>query len=226
MAFYLARLFPNGNAMTVSVDELVPCDKENLLHSKALQFELWMFVLEKAWTKLIGGYDPACGLSPEDAFEEIIGAPAYSYVVLGHDQRSREHLELLINRKKKENMCVILTAREGDFEPSGVLSRQVFYLEGFESCAGLDFAKLRCPYTNFRFTGELQERAKRISELDRLVGYSESHPGTIFLSPNEIFNMFEFCTIGFHKEGYTPASHRFSSGFNDPVYFRLIVTKK
>jgi len=85
----------------VAVDELVPCDKEVLLHSKALQFELWMFVLEKAWTKLLGGYELACGLSPEDAFEEIIGAPAYSYLILGHDQKSRDQLELLIHRKKK-----------------------------------------------------------------------------------------------------------------------------
>lgn len=100
-AFYLARLFPNGEPMNVAVDDIVPRDKELLLHSKALQFELWMFVLEKAWTKLIGGYEPACGLSPEDAFEEIIGAPAYSYVVVNHDRKLQEQLELLIRRKKR-----------------------------------------------------------------------------------------------------------------------------
>jgi len=85
---------------------------------------------------------------------------------------------------------------------------------------------VRCPYTNFRFTGELQERAKRIEELDKLVGYSESHPGTIFLSPNEIFGMFEFCTIGFYREGYELTRQSFSSSFNEAVYSRLTVTKK
>lgn len=69
MAFYLTRLFPNGQPMTVAVDEIVPCEGQLLLHSKALEFELWMFVLEKAWTKLLGGYERSYGLSPEDAFE-------------------------------------------------------------------------------------------------------------------------------------------------------------
>lgn len=57
-------------------------------------------------------------------------------------------------------MCVILTSKNED-DHKGVLSRQVFYLEGFETCAGLDFVKVRCPYTNFKFTGDLHERAKR-----------------------------------------------------------------
>jgi hypothetical protein len=60
----------------------------------------------------------------------------------------------------------------------------VFYLEGFENCAGLDFVKLRCPFTDFNFRGDLHEKAKTIDELDKLVGYSDSHPGTIYLSPN------------------------------------------
>lgn len=110
-AFYVAKLFSNGAPLNVAVDEQVPRDKESLLHSKPLQYELWMFVLEKAWTKLVGGYDVACGLSPEDAFEEILGAPAYSYIILAEDRRSRENFEFLIRRKKSENMCVILTAR-------------------------------------------------------------------------------------------------------------------
>jgi hypothetical protein len=69
-------------------------------------------------------------------------------------------------------MCIILTAKKYDYTVINLLSQQVFYLEGFESCAGLDFVKLRCPFTNFKFKGELHERAKRVDELDRLVDYS------------------------------------------------------
>lgn len=83
--------------------------------------------------------------------------------------------------------------------------------------------KLRCPYTNFKFSGELHERAKRFPELDRLVGYSESHPGTIFASPNEVFNLFEFCTIGSYKQGYQTATYPFTSKFNEAVFFDITV---
>ena len=43
--------------------------------------EIWPYLLEKAWCKQIGGYDKAIGLSPEDAFEQITGIPAYSYEI-------------------------------------------------------------------------------------------------------------------------------------------------
>lgn len=33
-------------------------------------------MLEKAWCKMIGGYERARGLSPEESFEEITGIPA------------------------------------------------------------------------------------------------------------------------------------------------------
>jgi hypothetical protein len=84
----VSRFFSNGNHLMVVVDDQVPRDKERLLYSKSLQFELWMYIAEKSWSKLVGGYDAACGLSPEDTFEEIVGAPAYSYLIIDRDMRS------------------------------------------------------------------------------------------------------------------------------------------
>lgn len=64
-----------------------------------------MSILEKAWVKLIGSYEKAKGLSPEDAIEEILGIPAYSY-----DTKNIE-LGRAIKLNKQERGCVLFIAR-------------------------------------------------------------------------------------------------------------------
>jgi hypothetical protein len=51
--------------------------------------------LEKAWCKQIGSYPKARGLSPEDAFEEITGIPAYSYSL---DEINKANLGILLEK--------------------------------------------------------------------------------------------------------------------------------
>jgi hypothetical protein len=41
-----------------------------------------------------------------------------------------------------------------------------------------------------------------------------------------MFSLFDFCTIGFYREGYQTTSHIFTSNFNEPVYFMINVKKK
>lgn len=55
-AFYVVRYFPNGDDLMVAVDDIVPIHKGSLMYSKSAEFELWMYIMEKAWVKLIGGY--------------------------------------------------------------------------------------------------------------------------------------------------------------------------
>ena len=55
--------------MFIVVDNYVPIYKENISYSSSKKAEIWMCILEKAWVKLIGSYDKARALSPEDALE-------------------------------------------------------------------------------------------------------------------------------------------------------------
>lgn len=78
---YIVSLYPNGKQTFVAVDNYIPIVKENLSYSSSKKAEIWMCILEKAWAKLIGSYERAKALSPEDALEEILGIPAYSYEI-------------------------------------------------------------------------------------------------------------------------------------------------
>lgn len=94
-------------------------------------------MLEKAWVKVVGGYEEASGLSPEDAFEEIIGAPAYSYFIAEREQVFMDQLYKLIKSKKDQKMCIIMTARQVEYTGGNLLGRQVFYLDSFINRSGL-----------------------------------------------------------------------------------------
>lgn len=61
------------------VDDIVPVSSNNNLKFCLLKDkQIWPVLLEKAWCKMIGSYEKARGLSPEESFEEITGIPASS----------------------------------------------------------------------------------------------------------------------------------------------------
>lgn len=67
MCIYIVKMYPNSKETFVAVDNFVPTTREVISYSSSKKPEIWMCVLEKAWAKLIGSYQKAKGLSPEDA---------------------------------------------------------------------------------------------------------------------------------------------------------------
>ena len=102
-------------------------------------------MLEKAWCKQIRGYLAAKGLSPEDAFEEITGFPAYSYSLL---TQSKSSTLSILQEAVNNNYWIALTANiQGE---RGFQSRQVFYLDhAKEECF-----YLRSPYSEIEYEAE------------------------------------------------------------------------
>ena len=47
----------------------MPTQNDNFLFLRVVKgVELWPLILEKAWVKMIGGYQEALGLSPEESY--------------------------------------------------------------------------------------------------------------------------------------------------------------
>ena len=92
------------------------------------------------WCKQIGSYEDAKGLSPEDAFEEITGVPAYTYTIKANN---RETIRNVLSNSLKNRYWVVLVARNGlaDFH-----NRQVFYLKE-RTQNGYNIIS---PYANFK----------------------------------------------------------------------------
>ena len=66
---YSTTLWCNGEKHNVIVDDKMPTQNDNFLFLRVVKgVELWPLILEKAWVKMIGGYQEALGLSPEESY--------------------------------------------------------------------------------------------------------------------------------------------------------------
>lgn len=105
------------------IDDRMPTQADAFIYTRIVKgVELWPLIIEKGWCKQIGSYERAKGLSPEDAFEEITGIPAYSYEFKANNRSLVKRLLLTDPR----NYWITFVARNG---LDDLKNRQVFYLE-------------------------------------------------------------------------------------------------
>ena len=97
---------------------------------------------------MIGAYDSACGLSPEDSFEEITGAPAYTYTIKSNN---RSTIRSIMLNAMRNDYWVTLIARN---HLADLQNRQVFYLENID----LDQYRIISPYVSYNFERYQQKR--------------------------------------------------------------------
>lgn len=116
------NFFSNGEKHNVLIDDRMPTHADSFIYLRIVKgIELWPLIIEKGWCKQIGSYERAKGLSPEDAFEEITGIPAYSYEFKANN---RSFINKLMTADP-ENYWITLVARKG---LEDLKNRQVFYL--------------------------------------------------------------------------------------------------
>jgi len=120
---YSCELFSNGERHHVMIDDRMPTYNDSFVYLRIVKgIELWPLILEKSWCKQIGSYERAKGLSPEDAFEEITGIPAYTYTVKANN---RTTVKNVISSAISKGYWVTLIARNN---LADLANRQVFYL--------------------------------------------------------------------------------------------------
>ena len=98
-------------------------------------------------------------------------------------------------------------------------------MEGMDVVDKTEYYRLVCPFENFGFTGELMavrgEKARELKE-DQL-----QHKNVIRVSSSELLGLFEFCTFGYYRPGYTHRSLRLDfSPEEGPLYLKFTIHKE
>ena len=81
MGLYAVRLYVNGRARIVVVDDNIPY--HTMLHAMTYSLdkrEYWIQLLEKAWAKVQGNYELAGGGYTQNGLRLITGAPVFTYL--------------------------------------------------------------------------------------------------------------------------------------------------
>ena len=119
---YSMSFYCNGEKHNIVIDDQLPTQNDSFLYLRIVKgVELWPLIIEKGWCKQIGSYERAKGLSPEDAFEEITGIPAYSYQF---KVNTRGMIEKLLRADPGNNWITLVARNNLD----DLKNRQVFYL--------------------------------------------------------------------------------------------------
>ena len=73
-AYYACKIMYKGKWKTIDLDEMIPCTGSQPAFSKAVNQELWVVMLEKAWAKLYASYKRIEAGYPEEGLHDLTGA--------------------------------------------------------------------------------------------------------------------------------------------------------
>ena len=147
---------------------------------------------------MIGGYQEALGLSPEESFEELTGIPAYTYTVR---ETNRETIRSIIHSAQANGYWVVFIARNG---LKDLQNRQVFMLDHYD----YNQYRIISPFVSYQF--------------DR---FNHSRRGEVTVQEEDIFSHFEHVVVGFNKEGYVPITLPVKCSAREEVLFELEVIR-
>ena len=78
---YGLKMFYNGRAIEVVIDDFIPCTNDNRpKFSRANGPELWVVILEKAWAKIHGCYERIAAGNTYLTIRDLTGAPGYYWL--------------------------------------------------------------------------------------------------------------------------------------------------
>jgi len=210
---YLVRLWLNGVARAVVVDDRLPVDAEgNLLcsHTDCPQFlELWVAVIEKAYMKLCGGYDFPGSNSGIDLFSLTGWIPERLFLPEHRDVSPRDFESppprawerVLSADSYGDCLITVSTSKnisEREADRVGLVTGHAYAVLGvFDTKVGEKLLQLKNPWANKSWRGRYSasDAASWTNRLRAEVGYDPDEAarvddGVFFISWDDVLRYF------------------------------------
>eukprot|EP01087_Luapelamoeba_hula_P002002 TRINITY_DN1177_c0_g3_i2.p1 TRINITY_DN1177_c0_g3~~TRINITY_DN1177_c0_g3_i2.p1 ORF type:complete len:501 (-),score=64.43 TRINITY_DN1177_c0_g3_i2:91-1593(-) len=165
LGFYQFRFWKDGEWVTVTIDDRLPCNSEGkIIYGHCTDAnEMWVPLIEKAYAKLHKSYEALTG-----------GSIVYAFVDLTSGAAEKVYFEDLIAEKKlwqrlkwyKDEGWLMGTSisRDGAAEGSaghGLLIKHAYSIIDLREVSGEKIIRLRNPWGNTDWTGAWGDRDKR-----------------------------------------------------------------
>ena len=199
---YEIRMFLNGVPKIIVLDDHFPVKKNSvnwhLAHSK--QKEIWVNLLEKAWSKVNGSYASTIAGLPSEAFGVLTEAPCFSYF---NRKNSVEEMWKIISDADKEQY-IICTNSKGDVpEMTGLVRGHAYTIVSTYEFKGVKLVKLRNPWGSYEWNGDYSDKSdKWDEELKKFVNYQNQDDGIFFMKVEDFLNYFPYTFICKYKNNY------------------------
>lgn len=222
---YLVKLWLNGVARCVVVDDFLPIDKNgNLLCSQttnnsANELELWVSIIEKAYMKLCGGYNFPGSNSGVDLFSLTGWVP--ERIHFAKDMKDIKDYETPAGRAWERIFsassygdCLITVSTQAGIDPNeaeriGLVTGHAYaVLSVLETSKGIKLLQLKNPWAHKSWKGRFSctdKESWRSASLRQEVGYdpniaSKIDDGVFFICWEDILKYFQNFHLSWNPE--------------------------
>lgn len=201
---YGMKFLVQGIPTEIVVDDYFPCMKSGdanvPIFSRPNGRELWVLIAEKAWGKLFGNYTVCEAGFMDEAFEYLLGEPAFRYYM--EDQTQELNWDLLYEADQRGWIMCAATKSNED-KNSGLVSGHAYTVVSLHKVDELKLLKIRNPWGKFEWTGDYSDKSdKWTDELKSKVGWSDANDGAFYMQLSDYCKFFDYYSIGMCEEGW------------------------
>lgn len=245
---YSVKLHVNGIARKVIIDDYLPVGRYNqlLCSYSNNKSEFWVALMEKAYMKLMGGYDFPGSNSNIDCYA-LTGWIPERITLRAND--SDFDSDAVFNRLKEgfhEGRCLITIATgelpDAECERTGLVSTHAFAVINLAEVDGVKLLMLKNPWSHLRWKGNYSEQdsAHWTPELQRILNYDPKlaqtvDNGVFWIDYRSILNFFDvfylnwdpelfkytYCTHQSWNAGTGPSKDAYNVGDNPQFYLNV-----
>ncbi|CAG9856353.1 unnamed protein product [Phyllotreta striolata] len=228
---YMIKLHINGVSRKIIIDDSFPIDRYGrlLCSYSANKNEFWISLLEKAYMKVMGGYDFPGSNSNID-LHALTGWIPERASIRNNPEFNKDGLyEKIEDRLAKGDVLVtVATGEMSDMETerSGLVSTHAYAVMDVQTVDGVRLFKLKNPWSHLRWRGRYSELDTRrwTPELQRRLNFDPNSAaqfdnGVFWIDYDSLLNFFDVFYMNWNPElfQYTYSIHQSWNAGTGPV---------
>ena len=191
IGFYVLKFHKNAKVSYMVVDDFFPCNPSSRqpLFSKPIGNEIWVLLIEKAWSKMVGSYFAAEKMTPDYFMEELLGAPTLGTWFKDKTEKTKEIIGF-----SKMNYPIVLST--GSKHIDGIVKNHAYSLLKVIEHEGSYLYKVRNPWGYFEWNGSYGDDSPLWTpELRHKCQAEASEDGIFLVSEGELLYAFEYYSV-------------------------------
>jgi len=183
--------------------------------------ELWVLLLEKAWSKLFGSYTVTEAGTTSQALEYLLSVPSIEYWT--KDQTDLEIYEKIWNADDKKWLITASSAGNAS-EEMGIVAGHAYSIISAYEVDGNRILKIRNPWGKFEWKGDYSDDSPLwTQELKDRVGYVKQDDGIFFMRCWDFKTYFETYTISAYHDSWHYSHVTGTNPQNHAAYYTFTI---
>lgn len=228
---YLIKLHVNGIARKIVIDDYLPVGRYNqlLCSYSSNKNEFWVSLLEKAYMKLMNGYDFPGSNSNIDAYALTGWIPERISIRKNDPDFNGNEVFDRLKEGFHQGRCLITVATgelsDAECDRTGLVSTHAFAVINMAEVDGVKLLMLKNPWSHLRWKGNYSEQDSRWTpELQRILNYDPKiaqsiDNGIFWIDYYSLLNFFDVFYLNWDPElfKYTYCTHKMWQSGIGPV---------